>query len=205
LDGYAAVVLAGGAGRRMGGRDKTAIGVDGVSMRDRVLAAASDAEPRVVVGGHEAVPEGVVFVREDPPGGGPVAAIEAGVAVLGGGHREVLLVAGDLPLLTPDAVGALRRALPTADGALFVDGQGRRQLLCGVWQVEALRRRLREVAGSRDGRLAGASMRELLGSLQVVEVSWTRAGPPPWFDCDTDDDLRRVREWLSAEKTEVTE
>jgi molybdopterin-guanine dinucleotide biosynthesis protein A len=29
----------------------------------------------------------------------------------------------------------------------------------------------------------------------VAEVSWRRAGPPPWFDCDTDDDLRAAEEW----------
>jgi hypothetical protein len=31
--------------------------------------------------------------------------------------------------------------------------------------------------------------------LRVAEVSWRRPGPPPWFDCDTDDDLRTAEEW----------
>ncbi|MBM0207341.1 nucleotidyltransferase family protein, partial [Micromonospora sp. STR1s_5] len=62
---YAAVVLAGGAARRMGGVDKPALPVGGRPMRDRVLAAVTDATPRVVVGATHAVPAGVRVVRED--------------------------------------------------------------------------------------------------------------------------------------------
>lgn len=79
---YAAVVLAGGAARRMGGVDKPALPVGGRPMRDRVLAAVADAAPRVLVGPAGAVPPGVRVTREDPPGGGPVAAAAAGLALL---------------------------------------------------------------------------------------------------------------------------
>src|SRR3954454_3569024 len=48
--GFAAVGLAGGAGRRMGGADKPLRPVAGQSMLSRVLAAVGDAEPRVIVG-----------------------------------------------------------------------------------------------------------------------------------------------------------
>ncbi|MEV1145384.1 NTP transferase domain-containing protein, partial [Micromonospora sp. NPDC049799] len=50
MGGYAAVVLAGGAARRMGGTDKPARPVAGRPMRDRVLAAVPDADPRILVG-----------------------------------------------------------------------------------------------------------------------------------------------------------
>ncbi|PZF84671.1 molybdenum cofactor guanylyltransferase, partial [Micromonospora deserti] len=135
------MVLAGGAARRMGGVDKPALPVGGRPMRDRVLAAVADAVPRVLVGPSGSVPAGVRVTREDPPGGGPVAAAAAGLALLDPGTTVVALLAADLPLLTREAVAGLRRHLdPTGspaaspDGACYVDPDGRRQSLCGVWR-----------------------------------------------------------------------
>src|SRR5438093_914016 len=96
---YAAVVLAGGAGRRMGGADKAALAVAGRPMLHRVLAAVADASPQVVVGPPRAgLPAGVVRAQEDPPGGGPVAAVAAGLGALAAHGAEVVAVlAADLP------------------------------------------------------------------------------------------------------------
>jgi molybdopterin-guanine dinucleotide biosynthesis protein A len=182
----------------MGGSDKPSEVVAGRSMRDRVLDAVGAADPRVVVGGSVEVPAGVGYTREEPAGGGPVAAVAAGLAMVGDDASEVAVVAGDLPLLTADAVAILRRRLSTAEGALFVDRNGRRQLLCGVWRAESLRRRLGDMASDRGGGMRGPSMRVLVEPLDTVEVEWAEDGLPPWFDCDTDDDLRKVREWLTA-------
>ncbi|MET7376023.1 molybdenum cofactor guanylyltransferase [Micromonospora arida] len=231
---YAAVVLAGGAARRMGGLDKPALPVGGRPMRDRVLAAVSDATPRVLVGAADAVPAGVRVVREDPPGGGPVAAAAAGLALLDPDVSMVALLAADLPLLTRAAIGELLEhldretpdtepagggsapAAPSAhsgsartaplehsgldgergpDGACFVDGDGRRQSLCGVWRVAALRAAVHRLTVERGGSLSGAPVRALLAGLVVREVAWSGKGPPPWFDCDTDEDVRRAEEW----------
>ncbi|WP_092381296.1 molybdenum cofactor guanylyltransferase [Micromonospora phaseoli] len=211
---YAAVVLAGGAGRRMGGRDKPALPVGGVPMRERVLAAVGDASPRILVGAGPAL-AGVRLTREVPPGGGPVAAVAAGLALLDVDVPAVALLAADLPLLTRSAVRQLLRHLDEADldrpagsgdsfrtagpgtgtdGACFVDASGRRQTLCGVWRPDALRTALDRLAGRR-GELAGASLRELLAGLAVREVTWTGDGLEPWFDCDTEGDVRRAEEW----------
>lgn len=199
MGSYAAVVLAGGAARRMGGVDKPALPVGGRSMRDRVLEAVADAAPRVLVGPAEAVPSGVRVTREAPAGGGPVAATAAGLALLDPDSTVVALLAADLPLLTRAATGALLAGLDgrrQLDGVCFVDADGRRQSLCGVWRVAALRAGLDRLAAQRDGDLAGASVRALLGGLLVGEVPWGGAGPPPWFDCDTDEDVRRAEEWV---------
>ncbi|MET8548597.1 molybdenum cofactor guanylyltransferase [Micromonospora zamorensis] len=209
---YAAVVLAGGAARRMGGVDKPGLPVGGRPMRDRVLAAVSDATPRVLVGPADVVPDGVRVTREDPPGGGPVAATAAGLALLDPDTALVTLLAADLPLLTRSAIGELLNHLaPTGrvesvdpvvgpgperpDGACFVDGDGRRQSLCGVWRVAALRAGLDRLTVERGGSLSGAPVRALLAGLVVREVPWSGDGPPPWFDCDTDEDVRRAEEW----------
>ncbi|MEH0936851.1 molybdenum cofactor guanylyltransferase [Micromonospora psammae] len=195
---YAAVVLAGGAARRMGGRDKPALPVGGRPMRERVLAAVADATPRVLVGPAGPVPAGVLVTREDPPGGGPVAATAAGLALLDPGTTTttVALLAADLPLLTRDALGELLGALAGEhDGVCLLDDAGRRQPLCGVWRVRPLRAALDRLAVRRGGTLDGASMRQLLGELAVRELPWSGSGPPPWFDCDTDLDVRRAEEW----------
>ncbi|MEU8420075.1 NTP transferase domain-containing protein [Micromonospora sp. NPDC048835] len=222
VETYAAVVLAGGAARRMGGVDKPALPVGGRAMRDRVFAAVADATPRVLVGPADAVPPGVRVVREDPPGGGPVAAAAAGLALLDPDTSLVALLAADLPLLTRAAIGDLLNHLdletsdtepardglapaPSArggpaserrpDGACFVDGDGRRQSLCGVWRVAALRAAVHRLTAERGGSLSGAPVRALLAGLVVREVAWSGEGPPPWFDCDTDEDVRRAEEW----------
>ncbi|MEV6797599.1 NTP transferase domain-containing protein [Micromonospora rifamycinica] len=225
MTAYAAVVLAGGAARRMGGRDKPVVPVHGRPMRDRVLAAVADAVPRVLVGPGGSLPADVLVTREEPAGGGPVAATAAGLALLDSGTTVVALLAADLPLLTRPAVGVLLDALatgPAADGVCLLDDRGRRQPLCGVWRVPSLCAALDRVADRRSGAgrraeghgstggpgeadraeraggsaaLAGASMRELLGELTVRELAWSAAGPPPWFDCDTDSDVRRAEEW----------
>ncbi|MEV6811666.1 NTP transferase domain-containing protein [Micromonospora sp. NPDC051296] len=193
---YAAVVLAGGSARRMGGRDKLALPVGGVPMRERVLAAVADAAPRILVGPGPA-PAGVRLTRETPPGGGPVAATAAGVALLDADVSAVALLAADLPLLTRLAVGELLHHLdqPGIDGVCHVDRSGRRQTLCGVWRPAALRTALDRLTRRRGGELAGAPLRELLAGLAVREVAWYGDGPPPWFDCDTERDVRRAEEW----------
>jgi molybdenum cofactor guanylyltransferase len=199
---YAAVVLAGGAARRLGGipwrpggAGKPALPVGGRPMLHRVLAAVGDASPRVVVGPPGlALPPGTVRTQERPPGGGPVPAAAAGLAAAGTEVREVALLAADLPLLDPAAVATLRAALSRTggDGAVFVDGEGRRQWLCGVWRGAALRQALATAP-------AGGSLRGALGGLTVTEVRSDRDGPPPWFDCDTEADLRVVARWVDGD------
>ncbi|WP_236718580.1 molybdenum cofactor guanylyltransferase [Actinoplanes sp. TFC3] len=198
MGGFAAVVLAGGAARRMGGADKPTIPVAGQPMLTRVLAAVHDAEPRVVVGKVPPdLPVEVASTSEEPPGGGPVAATAAGLALVPEKVSFVALLAADLPLLTGEAIDVLRltvESAPMMQGALYRDAEGRRQTLCGVWRTPALRKALTTLTEQR-GNLHGASMHALLEHLQFIEVSWRRPGPPPWFDCDTDDDLRTAEEW----------
>ena len=181
---YAAVVLAGGAGRRLGGAGKPALTVAGWPMLHRVLAAVEGADPRVVVGPDTLpVPAGVVRTRERPPGGGPVPAVAAGLAELPPWVECVALLAADLPLLTPAAVARLRTAAaaPGTDGAVFVDHSGRPQWLCGAWRIGPLRDRL---AGLGPG-LAGTPLHRLLDGLAAARLTDPGPGPPPWWDCDT--------------------
>jgi molybdopterin-guanine dinucleotide biosynthesis protein A len=118
-----------------------------------------------------------------------VAAAAAGLGALEAACFEgdvVAVLAADLPQLSAEALRLLIERLDGYDGALFVDGDGRRQLLCGVWRRSAL---VEAVAGF--GELAGGSLRGLVRGLRVVEVRWVGGGAP-YFDCDTEDDLRKA-------------
>ncbi|MFD5771575.1 molybdenum cofactor guanylyltransferase, partial [Streptomyces sp. NPDC127049] len=80
---YDAVVLAGGAARRLGGVDKPGLRVGGRALLDRVLAACAGARLTVVVGDPRPTVRPVRWTRERPAGTGPVAALAAGAAALG--------------------------------------------------------------------------------------------------------------------------
>lgn len=199
MAGYAAVVLAGGRASRLGGVDKPSLPVAGVPLLHRVLAAVADADPRIVVGpAGRRLPTGVRRTREEPAGAGPVAATAAGLALVPRGLEFVALLAADLPFLTREAVGRLRRAAAVAgcDGAVYEDGVGRPQWLCGIWRSEVLRTRLAELATG----VAGASLRTLLTGVATTRLHHPGDGPDPpvWYDCDTEQDLLRAAEFAAA-------
>jgi molybdopterin-guanine dinucleotide biosynthesis protein A len=187
---YAAVVLAGGRGARLGGRAKPQLVVGDRTILAAVLAAVHDAAQRVVVGPPQPVPDGVLVVREQPPGGGPVAALRAGLEHVTA--DVVAVLAGDLPFLTPELVGDLRSRL-TGDGVLVIDDAGRDQLLLGVWRTAPLRAALPEAA-------AHVPLRRVLAPLAVrrVHPQVADGALPPWTDCDTPADLDRARAWVSG-------
>ncbi|GAA2089517.1 hypothetical protein GCM10009780_32360 [Actinomadura alba] len=177
--GYDAVILAGGRARRMGGADKPGLRVAGRPLIAWVADAVSDAGRVVVVGPARPDLPGVVTVREDPPGSGPVPALRAGLAEVRAAWVAVL--AADLPFLRAAHVTALlARARQHGRGAVLTDDSGREQWLAGAWNGETLRGAL---SGYR-----GASLKGLLGPLGPALVG--AAGPrPPWYDCDTPADL----------------
>jgi molybdopterin-guanine dinucleotide biosynthesis protein A len=155
-----------------------------------VLAATADATARVVVGPPQPVPPGVLVVREQPPGGGPVAALRAGLEVVG--TDVVAALAGDLPFLTAELVGQLRERL-TGDGVLVVDDTGQDQLLLGLWRTEALRRAVA-------GQPARTPLRRVLAPLAVrrLRPEVPPGQPAPWTDCDTPAELARARAQIST-------
>ncbi len=180
---FDAVVLAGGRGSRLGGVAKPEVTVGGRRLVDIALAAVSEAG-RVVVVGDLPVPDGVLLTREDPPFGGPVAGLEAGLEALGVEAAPwTVVLASDLPDAEA-AVAVLLDHVPTAhDGICLLDADGRLQWLLGCYRTEALRRRL---ADRGDPPLT--AMYRLLEPLDLVGVQPSGASVD---DLDTPEDAAR--------------
>lgn len=195
---FDAVILAGGRGSRLGGVSKPELEVDGRRLLDAALAAAAAAE-RIVVVGEVRVPDGVLRTREEPPFGGPVAGLEAGLAALGSvpgqtvnpppehGRRVhsqtpapwILVLASDLPRAEA-AVAVLLASDPgDHDGACLLDADGRLQWLLGYYRTPALTARLTERGGI-------TAMYRLLEPLDLLGVPGAETST---VDLDTPDDV----------------
>lgn len=170
------------------GRDKSRLVLAGDTLLDRLLHPIPDTVDVVVVG--PAPPSAVrpvIVTREQPPGGGPVAGIAAGLARVN--TPVVVIAAVDLPLAGPRLAGVAAR-LGAAEAAVPVVS-GRRQPLAGAYDTAALRRALREL-----GDPSGRSMRDLMSLLRVEEF----AAGDEFADVDTPADLAAVHERIGAER-----
>ncbi|MCX2968055.1 MULTISPECIES: NTP transferase domain-containing protein [Streptomyces] len=206
---YDAVILAGGRGARLGGVDKPQLTVGGRSLLERTLAACADAARTVVVGPGYPTGRPVRWTREPSPGTGPLPALHAGLAHVTA--DTVLVLAADLPFLTPDAVRRLRAELAAApagtDAALAVRA-GRDQPLLAVHRTASLRRAL-TLLTTGHGRLENLPLRLLTAELAVHRTTAVDAA-----DCDTWQDIAAARaairehgrvleEWTAAVNAEL--
>lgn len=202
---YDAVVLAGGAARRLGGTDKPALAVGGRMLLDRVLAACAGADRTVVVGPRRPTARPVRWTREEPAGGGPLPALAAGLAGLTGTDRPPLVVvlAADLPFLTAPTVRLLTETLARAggdacEGVLLTDPAGRDQPLAAAYLTEPLRRETALLAAEH-GSLSGLPLRLLTGELTLRRIADPTGEAS--FDCDTWDDVATARSRLNDPPT----
>lgn len=173
---YDALILAGGRARRLDGASKPDLVVAGLRLLDLTFIATATARRRVVVGPPSlGLPAGVLHTQESPAYGGPVAGIEAGLALLpatgdseGPDDIPVLVLACDMPFLSAIASRLLAR-LGTSDGAHLLDRNGHAQWLAAVYRPSALRRALDALR--HDGGTTNASVRRLTASLDLTAVS----------------------------------
>jgi molybdopterin-guanine dinucleotide biosynthesis protein A len=196
--GTAVVVLAGGASRRWSGRDKTAVDLGGrpvleYAVRGLVAGAGVELADVVVVGppDHPVRPRlaGARWVREEPPGGGPVAGLAAALRALTPDRGDDLVVvgAGDAPFAGTAVPALLDAALEGFDGAIGVDAGGRDQPLLGVYRLAALRAVL-------PAPPAGARLRDLVAGLHLARVP---VGARAALDLDTPADLAAAERLLA--------
>ncbi len=185
-----AVVLAGGTGARMGGVDKASVEIDGVTLLERSLAATMSALEVVVVGDQVPTSRPVTWTREDPAGGGPAAGLLAGLDRFLRTPDLVVVLAVDMPRLNAGTVARLTWAVeadPAVDGAVLVDGTGRRQTLAAVYRQQALT----AARPANREQEHGLPVRRLVGDLRLVEVP---AVGDEARDVDTWESLRDLRQ-----------
>ena len=209
------LVLAGGRGSRLGGALKPAVDVAGRTLLARVLDARVLVRRTVVVAPDAARPAAgpadtpasrdtpgnpLIWALEDPPFGGPVAGIAAGLAALAADPPAdwILLLACDLPWAADAARHLLTHLAdptlpPTLDGIYLVDDTGRDQWLVGLYRAGALR------AGSErlGPAVHGASVRQLLAGRDLHGL------PDPsgsGVDVDTWQDVTLTTERLRTER-----
>ncbi len=182
------VVLAGGAASRLGGVDKAAVQISGRTLLDRALAAVAESANRIVVGPARTLPAGVLSACEEPPGGGPVPGIAAGLTQVT--SDLVVVLACDMPLVTANVVRELvnRASAGSGVGALLVDELGRRQPLAAAYRAEPLRAALAALPTLRN-----ASVRALIAALRLEELP---AAAGAALDCDTWESVNQIRSRL---------
>ncbi|MYA33908.1 MAG: molybdenum cofactor guanylyltransferase [Gemmatimonadales bacterium] len=202
------VVVAGGRSRRLG-RDKPLVEIGGRTVLSRILEAteqisdvvlavrevppfrralaaegwdsdADRARPPGSVAFRSAKGRALVAVPDPVPDLGPLAGVASGLNTARGAICIVL--AGDLPFVTPDLVDCLSRELEgDADlDAVVPHARGRAQPLCAAYRREVGRRAARLVARSAASGDPSPSMMSFLDRLRLRPV---RAGDfPPGVD-----------------------
>ncbi|WP_151529945.1 MULTISPECIES: molybdenum cofactor guanylyltransferase [Corynebacterium] len=188
------ILLAGGRGSRMGGRDKATVEVAGRRLIDHCLAAieASITPTAIcaVTTRPVELPETILRATERPAFAGPVAAIAAGVQRLRADRTPsptTLVLAVDAPhsaqlypelaaALTAPAAGGenvaehahIAHSAETAGGdvALVRSSDGHRQPLCALWRTAAL-----EQAVAALEECAGAAVSALMKNQRIITVA----------------------------------
>lgn len=197
------LVLAGGTGRRLSGASKPDVVARGARLLDHVLNGVAAMRSRlgggrtvVVAPAGVEVPDGVLRALEDPPFGGPVAGIAAGLARLsaepGGPAPRTAVLTCDAPeswRVLPPLVRALGAAPGGCAGVCALDGD-HMQYLLGVYRTM----RLHEAVAPGGGPLRDVSVRRVLGRLGVRAVGLGGLAAAA-RDLDTWDE---VRAWDSS-------
>lgn len=163
----AAVVVAGGASRRLNHVPKASLSDGTSTLLDCALEAVAAASPRVVVGPESLpLPTGVLRTREDPPFSGPAAAIHAGLECIAADCERsqaplpdwCLILGVDTPRIAPavqQLIAAARNAeqavaTPSTTGSeapsdseasagFWGVSEGIYQPLVGIYRFEAIR------------------------------------------------------------------
>ncbi len=183
---FDALVLSGGRSSRLGGTPKASLLVQGRSLLQVACAAVSGAENIVVVGPDDGgldsgLASRVRRTREDPPFGGPAAAVVAGMGSLPpSGARHILVLACDMPRIAQAVDELLAAARGNPSCSFVARDSGRDQLLAGLYLRTELAQAISQTDAASGAR--NLSMRALLATVNFRPVPVT---PGATHDVDT--------------------
>ena len=190
------LVLAGGAGRRMGGADKALLLLKGRPLLSHVAARF---EPQVEAlalsaNGDPARFSGFgwpVVSDATPDRLGPMAGLLAGLDWMAGqGGSHLVTVSVDTPFVPCDLVARLVLAAESTDGPAIAESGGRIHPTCGLWPL-ALRDRLRAAIFAGERRIGHWATAQ--GAARAV---FAGDDPDPFFNVNTPADLEAAERWL---------
>ena len=188
---FAAIVLAGGQSRRMGGGDKALLDLGGRPMVAHVIARLGVVPTAISANGDPArfAAFGLPVLPDTIPGWlGPLAGVLAGMGwAAAQAIPRLVTAAADTPFFPRD----LAARLAPVDAPVVLATQGGDHPAFAAWNV-ALRHDLRAalVAGTR-------RMRDWMDAQGAVRVAF--GGPDPFFNINTPEDLQAARLRLSRE------
>ena len=188
MNDIAALILAGGLARRMGGGDKALLLVGGHTILARTLAtlaphaaatalSANDDPARFAPYGLPVLPD---TMEENP---GPLAGVLAGMAWAAGlGLPWLLTVPGDCPLLPPDLLPRLHAAR-TASGIAVASSGGRTHNTTALWPT-ALHGPLHTALLAGNRKVGGFQ-----AAHGTIEIDWPDTPFDPFLNVNTPADL----------------
>jgi len=180
------MILTGGASSRFGS-DKSQVLVGEYSLIENLLTTLPSEIDIVIVGPQLDKPSREVrYARESPLGGGPVAAIEAGLALIE--SEFVAVLATDMPFAGQILEVLLDNFPLLEDATIPLDSEGIRQPLCALYRSSALARAITEL-----GSVQGQSVRRLIEILTVKELVLEPNLRRILLDIDTPSDLLAAR------------
>lgn len=182
---WSAIILTGGSSTRFGS-DKSLAILGGHTLLSQVLTHLDRNVEVIIVGPKfEIATRKIEFVQEDPIGGGPVAAVNAGIKAVG--TEFVALIATDMPFAA-EVIHELTHFLePSLDGVVPIDAEGVPQTLCAIYRTKAL-----EEATMKLGDPRGRSMRSLTALLRLKYIDLSADLKSRLLDIDTPEDLQRA-------------
>jgi len=190
----AALILAGGASKRMG-RDKAALEWDGEPLLERIARITSEScGPIYVVAPEDSAasrlrgtgPTPAIWITDEQPGMGPLAGLAGGLAAADADGAELAFVcATDMPLIGAGLIDELLVALGESDDAAIAVDEQRSHPLAGVYRTRCAGQ-LRE--------LVAAGERRMLAAVDVLRTHRVTVSDPDWLtNINAPEDLHRLR------------
>lgn len=177
------MILTGGRSSRFGS-DKSKILFAGQTLISRLVESLPIGEIVVVGPSIENLSRPITFTREDPIGGGPVAAIVAGLQRTT--SDVVVVLAIDMPFAA-EIIPVFLSSPFEKDALIPVDISGRPQPLCAIYLTSALRR-----ATLALGDVVNKSINALLEELSIETLLVNPDLARKLVDIDTQSDLEQV-------------